>query len=291
MIRMKKDWRKNAVVRYLIVILGSLIYAAAISLFLDPNQLAPGGVSGLAIIINRLTSLPTGVLMLCMNVPLLAVGIWKLGFRFFVSTMVAIGVSSWATDLLAPLGPLTRDPLLAAAAGGAMMALGMGLLFKVGATSGGSDIVVRLIKLKYKYIKTGKLFLATDSCVVALSAVVFRNIDLGLYAAIAILVSSAVFDLVLYGTDEAKLVYIITDHEDKITARILTELEIGVTHLEGTGAYTDKPKQVIMCAMQKRLLPQVQDIANAEDPYAFLIVTSASEIYGEGFKDLRGERL
>ncbi|MEA5039740.1 MAG: YitT family protein [Clostridiaceae bacterium] len=288
---MKKDWRKNPILRYAIVLLGSVIYAAAISLFLDPNQLAPGGVSGLAIIINRLTSLPTGVLMLCMNIPLMIIGIWKLGLRFFISTIVAIGVSSWATDFLAPLGPLTRDPLLAAAAGGSLMALGMGLLFKVGATSGGSDIIVRLIKLKYKYIKTGKLFLMTDACVVTLSAIVFKNIDLGLYAAIAILVSSMVFDLVLYGRDEAKLVYIITEKEEEITGRILSELEIGVTHLDGTGAYTEKPKQVILCAMQKRLLPQVQDIAMQEDPFAFLIITSASEVYGEGFKDLRGERL
>ena len=288
---MKKDWRKNGFFRFGMVVLGSVVYAAAISLFLDPNQLAPGGVSGLAIIINRLTDLPTGVLMLCMNIPLLILGVWKLGFRFLLSTMAAIAISSWATDLLAPLGPLTRDPLLAAGAGGALLALGMGLLFKVGATSGGSDIVVRLIKLRYKYIKTGRLFLLTDACVVALSAVVFKNIDLGLYAAIAILVSSTVFDLVLYGTDEAKLVYIITDQEEAVTGRILSELEIGVTHLEGTGAYTDRPKQVIMCAMQKRLLPQVQEIATEEDPFAFLIVTSASEIFGEGFKDLRGERL
>lgn len=288
---MKKDWLKNPVYRYLVVIIGSLLYAAAISLFLDPNQLAPGGVSGLAIVVNRLTHLPTGVLMLCMNIPLMIIGIWKLGFRFFISTIVTIAVSSWATDLIAPYGPLTTDPLLASLAGGAIMALGMGLLFKVGATSGGSDIVVRLIKLKYKHIKTGTLFLMVDACVVTLSAIIFQNIDLGLYAALALVISSIVFDLVLYGTDEAKLVYIITEKEDEITNRILAELEIGVTHLHGTGAYTDKPKQVILCAMQKRLLPQLQEVATQEDPFAFLIITSASEVYGEGFKDLRGERL
>lgn len=288
---MKKDWLKNPVYRYLVVIIGSLLYAAAISLFLDPNQLAPGGVSGLAIVVNRLTHLPTGVLMLCMNIPLMIIGIWKLGFRFFVSTIVTIAISSWATDLIAPYGPLTTDPLLASLAGGAMMALGMGLLFKVGATSGGSDIVVRLIKLKYKHIKTGTLFLMVDACVVTLSAIIFRNINLGLYAALALVISSIVFDLVLYGTDEAKLVYIITEKEDAITNRILAELEIGVTHLHGTGAYTDNPKQVILCAMQKRLLPQLQEIATQEDPFAFLIITSASEVYGEGFKDLGGERL
>lgn len=288
---MKKDWKKNPVLRYAVVVLGSLIYAAAVSFFLDPNELAPGGVSGLAIIIKRLVHLPTGFLMLCMNIPLMIIGIWKLGFRFFISTIVVVGVSSWATDLLGPLGPLTSDPLLAALAGGSMMALGMGLLFKVGATSGGSDIVVRLFKLKYKHIKTGTLFLMIDGCIVTLSAIVFHKIDSALYAAMSLVISTIVFDLVLYGADEAKLVYIITDKKDEITNRILSELDIGVTHLNGTGAYTDKPKQVILCAMQKRLLPLVQDIATEEDPLAFLIVTSANEIYGEGFKDLRGERL
>lgn len=285
------DKRTNIVVRYLIILVGALLYAVAISLFLDPNRLAPGGVTGIAIIINFITSLPTGVLVLCINIPLMVIGIWKFGLKFFISTVFAIFVSSGAIDLLSRFGPVTQDKLLAAVAGGALLALGMGLIFKAGATTGGSDIIVRLIKLKYKHIKTGKLFLLTDSIVVIASAIVFRDIDLGLYAALAVFVCSTVFDIVLYGADGAKLVYIITDHEQSITNRILDELEIGVTHLQGSGAFTDKEKQVIMCAMHKQLLPQVQDIATQEDPFAFLIVTSASEIYGEGFKDIHGDRL
>ena len=281
----------NPVLQYAGILAASALYAAAIALFLDPNHLAPGGVSGIAIIINQLTQIPTGTLILIMNVPLMALGMWKLGFKFLLSTLVAVISSSIFTNLLAPYGPLTTDPLLAACAGGALLAVGMGLLFKLGATSGGTDILIRVIKLKYKHLKTGSLFLATDCCVIAASALVFGDIDLALYAAIATIVSSFCLDLVLYGRDEAKLVYLITDHEQAIAHRLLQELEIGVTYLQGQGAYTRDNKKVILCAMQKRLLPRVQEIAMEEDPCAFLIVTSASEIFGEGFKDISAPRL
>lgn len=278
--------------RYAVILLGSLIYAISISLFLDPNHLAPGGVSGIAIIINYLIKvIPTGTLILCMNIPLMLIGVWKFGLRFFMSTIVTIVISSLAINGFAYFGPLTTDPLLAALAGGVLLALGMGLIFKVGATTGGTDIIVRLLKLKFKHIKTGKLFLLTDSVVVAASALVFHNIDTALYAAVAVTVSSVVFDMVLYGADSAKLVYIITDKEDIIARRILDELEIGVTYLKGIGAYTGTEKKVILCAMRKHFLPQVQEIAMQEDFCAFLIVTSASEIFGEGFKDIKSEQL
>ena len=281
----------NPILQYAGILAASALYAAAIALLLDPNHLAPGGVSGIAIIINQLTQIPTGTLILIMNVPLMALGMWKLGFKFLLSTLVAVISSSIFTNLLAPYGPLTTDPLLAACAGGALLAVGMGLLFKLGATSGGTDILIRVIKLKYKHLKTGTLFLATDCCVIAASALVFRNVDLALYAAIATMLSSFWLDLVLYGRDEAKLVYLITDHEKAIANRLLEELEIGVTYLQGQGAYTRDNKKVILCAMQKRLLPKVQEIAMEEDPFVFLIVTSASEIFGEGFKDISAPRL
>ena len=281
----------NPILQYAGILAASALYAAAIALFLDPNHLAPGGVSGIAIIINQLTQIPTGTLILIMNVPLMVLGMWKLGFKFLLSTLVAVISSSIFTNLLAPYGPLTTDPLLAACAGGALLAVGMGLLFKLGATSGGTDILIRVIKLKYKHLKTGSLFLITDCCVIAASALVFRNVDLALYAAIATILSSFCLDLVLYGRDEAKLVYLITDHEKAIANRLLEELEIGVTYLQGQGAYTRDNKKVILCAMQKRLLPKVQEIAMEEDPFVFLIVTSASEIFGEGFKDISAPRL
>lgn len=288
---LKLDKNTHIAVRYLVIFIGAILYAVAIALLLDPNNLAPGGVTGIAIIINHLVPLPTGALILCMNIPLMLVGAWKFGLRFLSSTVFVIVVSSAVIDLIAAYGPLTQDRFLAAVFGGALLAIGMGMIFKAGGTTGGTDIIVRLLKLRYKHIKTGQLFLLTDVIVVAASAVVFRDVELGMYAAVAAFVLAMVFDVVLYGADSAKLVYIITDHADAVTERVLKELEVGVTHLKGTGAYTDKDKQVIMCAVRKNLLPQVQDIAHEEDPYAFLIVTSANEIFGQGFKDIKGERI
>lgn len=187
-------------------------------------------------------------------------------------------------DIIGKWGALTTDSLLAAASGGALLAVGMGLVFRAGGTTGGSDIIVRLIKLRYPYVKTGKLFLLTDSVIVILSGIIFRNIDRALYATIAMVVFTFVFDTVLYGADGAKLLYIITSADRPIAARLM-ELDVGVTYLDGIGAYTEKPKKVVLCAMHKQVFPQAREIVREEDPDAFMIVTSANEIFGEGFKD------
>lgn len=287
---MKKPNIKKTVKQYLLITVGAAIYAAGISLFLDPNNLAPGGVTGIAIIVNYLTKLPTGTLVLCMNIPLMIIGVWKFGLRFFFSTIYATLLSSALINVFLRWGPLTEELILAGAAGGAMMAFGMALVFKGGATTGGTDIIVRIIKLKFKHVRTGKLFLITDAFVILAAAIVFKDIDIALYAAVSTVVSSIVFDIALYGSDSARLTYIITDKEEQIAARLL-DLDLGVTYLHGTGAYTNDSRRVIMCAVRKQLLPQVQDIAMEEDPFVFLIVTSANEIFGEGFKNIDSERL
>lgn len=274
----------------LMLVAGGLIYAAAIALFLDPNQLAPGGVTGIAIIVNFLTDLPTGMVVLCINIPLMLLGLWKLGYKVMLSTVFTTVFSSFAIDIIGQWGALTVDPLLAAAAGGALLGAGMGIVFHAGGTTGGTDVIVRVIKLRYPYVKTGKLFLLTDSIIVALSAIIFHNIDRALYATIAMIVFTVVFDTVLYGSDGAKLLYIITEADRPIAARLM-ELDVGVTYLEGIGAYTDKPKKVILCAMRKQIFPQARQIVREEDPGAFMIVTSATEIFGEGFKDHHQQQL
>lgn len=281
---------KLPLINVLSLTLGSVLYAAAIALFLDPNQLAPGGVSGTAIIINYLTDLPTGMVVLCINIPLMLLGLWKLGVRVMLSTVFCTVLSSFAIDVIARWGALTTDPLLAAIAGGALLALGMGLVFRAGGTTGGSDIIVRLIKLRYPYVKTGKLFLLTDSVIVAASGFIFRNIDRALYATIAMVVFTYVLDTVLYGADGAKLLYIITEADQPIAARLL-ELDVGVTYLKGIGGYTQHPKKVILCAMHKQIFPKAREIVRQEDPNAFMIVTSATEIFGEGFKDHHHQQL
>lgn len=276
---------KQVLVKYLLISVGCVIYAAAVALLLDPNQLAPGGVVGISVILNRLVGLPTGTVMLCINIPLLLLGIWKLGLKFFFSTVYATVFSSMITNLLAPFGPVTEDLLLGSVFGAVLLAVGMAIVFRAGATTGGTDIIVRLLKLKYKHVETGKLFFCTDLIVVSASIIVFRNMNTGLYALLSIIVFAIVFDIVLYGGDTAKMVYVVSEREKAIASRIMSELEIGVTYVHGEGAYTGHEKQVILCVAKKQLFPNIKEIVKKEDPSAFMIVSNASDIYGEGFKD------
>lgn len=281
---------KRRVWDYMVITLASFIYAMAVSFFLDPNSLAPGGVTGIAIIMNRIIGLETGTWMLIINIPILAVGTWKFGWRFILSTMYCTALTSLFTNWLTPYGPVTVDPLLAALVGGALIAVALGLVFKAGATTGGTDIIIKLLRLRFPHLKTGSLFLITDAMIVAGSAFVFKNIDVALYAGLVVLVNSLLLDMVLYGRDGAKMFFIISDCPERIVERILEELDIGATYISGSGAYSGKEKKVIMCVVKKQLSPKAEEVVRQEDPRAFLIITSATEIFGEGYKSIFSEK-
>ena len=287
----EKKTMKRRVLDYIQITLAALLYSIAVSLFLDPNALAPGGVTGIAIILNRLTGLETGTLVLAINIPIIAVGTWKFGLRFILSTMYCTVLTSGFINLLAPFGAATGDPFLAALVGGALMAVGIGLVFKAGATTGGTDIIIKLLRLKFPYLKTGRLFLITDALIVTASALLFRNLDVALYAGLVVFINSVLLDVVLYCRDGAKLIFIISDRHEAITRRLLEDLDIGVTYISGFGAYSGKEKKVIMCVMKKQISPQAETIVREEDPGAFMIVTGATEIFGEGYKSIYSEKL
>lgn len=269
---------------YGMIFLSCFIYASGISLFLDPNKLAPGGVSGISIIINHMTGFPTGTMILLINIPILLIAIWKFGYKLFISTIFALFVSSIAINLLAPYGPLTTDPLLAAITGAVLVGFSIGLIFRAGATTGGADIIVKLVRLKFRHIKTGIVFMFFDGAVVTASAILFKNLNVALYAGISVLIQAVVLDMVLYGTDGARLIYIISDREEKIASRFMRELDVGVTYLQGYGAYTSKEKRVMLCAMRKQILPLAREIVLQEDENAFMIISSANQVFGEGFR-------
>ena len=288
---MEKKTVKRQVWDYAVITVSCLIYAIGISVFLDPNSLAPGGVTGVAIILNRITGVETGTLILLINIPILILGIWKFGMKFILSTLYATALTSTFTNLLMPVGALTEEPFIAALAGSLLMALAMGWIFKCGATTGGTDIIVKVLRLKYPHLKTSSLFLMIDACIVTASAFVFRDIDRAVYAGLTVFLTSMMLDAVLYGRDEAKLIYIISDASSAITRRLLEELDIGVTHIQAIGAYSGKEKNVIFCAIKKQLAPKAEAVVKEEDPLAFMIVTSASEIYGQGYKNIFSEKL
>ena len=287
----KKQQTLKRVGDYIVMTLSAAVYGIAIGLFLDPNMLAPGGVAGTAVILSRVLPLETGTLVLIMNVPIFLFGLWQFGIRFMISTIYSTILASLFINFFGKYPPVTQEPLLAALVGGALAAVGLGLTFRAGSTTGGSDIIVKYLRRKVPFLKTGILMMSIDVVVVTASAFVFGDVERALYAGISVGVTSFVLDLVLYGRDGAKLLYIISDHPETIAKRLLEDLDVGVTYLEGVGGYSGKEKQVIFCVLRKPMSPKAEAIVKEEDPRAFMIITNATEIYGEGYKSYFGEKL
>ena len=273
------------------ITIGSMLFAAGISLFIDPCNLAPGEVSGIAILLNRISGVETGTLILLLNIPILMLGVYKFGWRFLVATGYAIVAVSVFTNIFSSILLQPMERLSGALAGAALCAVGMGLVLRCGTTTGGTDIIVKCLRQRYPHMKTESLFFMIDIGIVLLSGFVFRDVDTILYSAIAVFTTSYILYLVLYGKDGAKLLYIISDHAERITERILVELEIGVTHLKGNGAYSKKEKNIILCVIHKQIAHKAEEIVKQEDPEAFMIITGATQIYGEGYKSYFGEIL
>ncbi len=278
------NWQN--VKKYLIITLVSILYGAGTSLFLEPNDLVPGGLTGISMILNRFLPLGTGIFFLIMNIPIISLAWYKFGGKFIISTLYAVGCVSVVTDIFSGMPAVTNEPLLAVFVGDILIAFSIATIFKCGATSGGADIIIKLLRLKYPHIRTGRLFMIFDISVVALSGILFRNIDAALYAFIGIFVMSAVMDLVLYGQDEAKMVFIISEKSEILANKIMSDVDAGVTFLTGRGAYSKKEKEVILCVVRKSAYPKVEEIIKVEDPTSFLIVTHANEIYGQGYKNI-----
>lgn len=257
-----------------------------------PTDLPWAGLTGLAQIINALVpALPVGVLSFLMNVPLFLAG-WKLiGGHLLVSSLYAMAVSSLAIDGISLVYVFpAMDPILAALYGGVVMGVGLGLVFSQGATTGGTDIIGKLLKLKFSWLPIGKLILVPDMVVVALVAVVFGTVDAALYGLIKTFVCSRLMDTVLYGLDTARVAYIITDRWREVS-RALLEMRRGVTLLQGQGAYTGAEKHVLLVAFKQREVVQVKRLLREIDPAAFFIVCDAHEIFGEGFGDYQKEEI
>ncbi|MBE5881271.1 MAG: YitT family protein [Lachnospiraceae bacterium] len=277
--------------KYLTIFLGAIFYAAGIALFLNPNDLAPGGVTGIAILLNRFISVETGTLILVLNIPIIVIGIWKFGWKFIVSTIYSLIMISILTNLMEYIGPLTEDRMLAAIVGAVLVGTGIGIVFRAGSTTGGIDIIIKIIKQKFPHKKTGSLFLIFDSAVIAAAGLVFGTIEASIYASIATVVTMYTMDAVLYGKDGARLIYIISDHADELTDCLLHEAGLGVTWLYGAGTFQSKEKKIIMCVADKKKSLQVEEIVKEHDPESFMIISNATEIYGEGYKNIFAEKI
>ncbi len=276
---------------YVILTAAAVIYAIAISLFLDPNNIAPGGVTGISILVNRFTAIPTGTMNLLINIPIVLLGLWKFGWRFICSTMYVLALITVFINALASYGAMTDDLLIAAVIGGALIGAALALVFMAGATTGGIDIIVKVVRAKRKHIKTNILFLLFDSMVILASWIVFRDLTVAFYAGIAVVTDSVVMDKILYGSDEAKLTYIVSAKPAQMKQRLFDELDTTATVITARGAYTNAPKELLMIVTRKQIYPKLEEIVKDEDPTAFMIVSSASEIFGEGYKDITRDKI
>jgi len=276
---------KHHLKSYAVITLGAILYALSYNLFFAPNQVAMGGLTGLAQVINALIPiLPVGTMVFAMNVPLFFLGWRFIGGHLLVSSLYAMAVSSFAIDIVDSIYTFPpMEPMLACLCGGALLGFGLGLVFMKGATTGGTDVIARLLKLKFPWLPMGKLVLIPDLTVIVLVAAAFGKVESALYGLVALFVSTKVMDTVLYGLDTSKVAYIISDHYRAIADAIM-EMDRGVTILQAEGAWSGQEKKVLMVAFKQREIVQIKETVNDLDPRAFLIVCDAHDVLGEGFR-------
>ncbi len=285
-------WKK-ALTTFLMITLASAIYALGFVWCYVPNGIAFGGVTGVAQIVNFLVpALPIGVTVIVLNIPMFLLG-WRLiGGRLLVTSLYAMFVSSVFIDVLTPLYDWPpMEPLLACIFGGLTLGLSLGMIFLQGATTGGTDLLARLLKLKLAWLPMGKLLMGIDLAVIVSVALAFRTLNAALYGLVALYISTIVMDGVLYGLDTAKVAYIISDRNQEISDAIVKDLDRGVTILHGQGAYTGAEKNVLMCAFKQREIAAIKAAVKDIDPAAFVIVCNAHEVLGEGFRDYKKDDL
>lgn len=264
------------------IILGSLIFAFGLNSFIIANGLAEGGFTGLALIIHYLSGWPVGVILLVLNIPLVILGWRKLGASFAFKTLLAIIAVSLAIDLTQGCALKTNDLLLAALYGGVFSGVGIGIVLYSGATTGGVDIIARLIH-DYKGISMGLVFFIFDLFVISLVAILF-GLEKALYTLVALFIFSRIIDRILEGFEDAKAVTIISHQTQEITDLIIKELDRGATIINGKGAYTGLEKKMIYVVVSKYQLLRLKRIVRDQDPQAFIIINSVYEVLGEGFR-------
>jgi len=270
---------------YCVIILSCGLYAFTFNCFFDINNLAMGGFTGIAQVLNRFVpAIPVGSAVFVMNIPLMIIGVKKQGWKLLFASVFAIFVSSAMIDVMNVLITFPKtDPLLASLYGGVLLGVSLGLMMRKSATTGGTELAARLLKYVFRSLSIGKLCLAIDVTVICVYALTFRSMDNAMYGMIAMYVSSLAMDMVVYGSINAKLAIIVSDYVDAITNELMA-MGLGATILHGHGAYTGQCKRVLMCAARPSKIGSIKAaVAKADPEKAFIIVCDAREVFGEGF--------
>lgn len=286
---------------YLLILLGSVIAAAGINLFLVPNKIAPGGVSGIATVLFYLSNgkLPVGMTMLAFDIPLYLIGYRFIGRRFIIKTMYSSVALSLLIDFSKPFFNMisekyftssqSGDLIVFTVFGGLLVGLGLGIVFKSGATTGGTDLAAKIIHTFIPKMSLGNLLLCLDGAVIVFAAISFNSIIIGLYSIITIFIMTKVIDAIMEGVNFSKCVFVISEKSDIIADKILNDIDRGVTALKGTGMYTRKDKEVLFCVLDRSQIPRLKEIVKDIDEKAFVILTDAREVLGEGFQNYNSE--
>ena len=263
---------------------GSAIFALGFSLFLEPNNINSGGISGLAQAIAHIIGIQNvGLLSVLLNLPLFLIGGIRVGKRFFVGSLIGMLVSGVLIDLFASISIGFQDALVSGIYGGLLCGLGIGVVFAAGTSTGGSDILVRLLKLHYRNVPIGMISMTFDTLVVILTGIVFHDISRALYSGIAVFITGQVMDLVVYRFDYSKVAIIISDQAEAIAKDVAEKLDRGVTFLDGQGYYTRQDKKVVLTVVKKRQLADLKELVMERDEAAFVIVQEAHQVLGDGF--------
>ena len=274
--------------KYAKVVFGSVVYAIGFQLFMFPNRIVAGGLAGIAMIVNHYTAWPVGMMVIVMNVPLFLIAWRHFGLGYMVGSLVGTAVGSVFVDLFALTGIVaTDDPMLGAIIGGVIKGLGLGVIYYVGASTGGVDIVAKMLRQKYQQINFGTLVMLLDVVIVVGYAFVLKQYESAMYSLIGMYVVSKMVDLVLYGLDNSSLCYIISEQSEELCREIISgPVHRGVTILEGEGAYSHQTKHVIMCVIKRTQMGEMRRLIRRVDERAFFIVTDAKNVFGNGFESI-----
>ncbi|MEG2050853.1 MAG: YitT family protein [Oscillospiraceae bacterium] len=265
--------------------IGCCSFALSVNAFTAPNQIAPGGFTGIGTILNYMFQVPIGVVIFLLNIPILIIA-WKiLGRKFIIKTIFVTAAMSILIDVFATFVPTYEgDKILASLFGGVLEGIGLSLIFIRGATSGGTDVLAKLIRLKWPHISMGQIILIGDIFVVAASSLVYKSLESALYAIIVIFVCTRVIDFVLYGTGHGKMLLVFTNNAQEISQAITSEVQRGVSIIDIKGGYTGQHKQMLLCAVRSNEVSRITKIVKHFDEQPFILVSEVGEILGQGFK-------
>ena len=279
--------QKNNLFDYVMIMLGSLIMAIGLMLFLVPNKVSAGGVSGISTILYHMFNWPAGITMLALNIPLFLIGIKVFGRKFGMKTfwgIIWISLFSDLIDVILKLPPLTTDPILATIYGGLLLGGGLGIIMKGRGTTGGSDIIARILN-KYFHLSLGISFMIIDTVIIITMGIIFKNVELILFCLITLAISSKVVDMFIEGLTSERAITIMSKNWEVIANQIMDEVNRGVTGLDSVGMHTNSEKKTLYCVVATRQIEHIRRIVKREDPFAFVTITNVSIMQGEGFRE------